>query len=737
MVEVIYMAKKKKKRFQKSSLLSLFQSGNYLKVISKIKQFEIEGMQEDELREIKIASYRSLSESNFEIGDIARALRDVESLLSIDDDPTFKLTKLKYLCYIEYFEDAVTYAEELLGSKHSKIKKEAIFFYLLAKIYGGEAEVDKKLIRQLTPTRQNYILGFASLCEGETDRALEYLNLCRPRAKIEKNNIEAIKAIISNKRISCSDDIKPLYRFLLSGDDHSLQNTKNARAMKKALAGTFAREKQNEAMQALLSAKHSIDVQSIIKNISDKEQQTKLIYNNIVLMMEEGNKLSKALQLFLKYQDRLAIFVESAKLLMQIASQYNDKMEGRRIEVFFGRYLELHIEKLSRFQIDLIFLFLINHIDTKKVSMLAEKYHRGDILFFVRDLPRLEHWNSRSQEKFNGLMKDCTSFVQASLNTISKALEQTEETASLLRANELKGLARHLKTIYTLFEKLENPSKKCRKTIFGLLSNGAFICQSFDLEKHRDLYGQLSKTIEKHIDYFGVKSTELSVDIKALFFSIEKDQKVKSEEKIDEDDFFLQAHRAILGLADDRSDRYNFNEVEYDLLIIKRAFMKALENGDENPFGILSELYAYRYDDFTFSYMMELISAAKVLDRYDEHFIGKLLKSTHITFDNSILRDRIVVKVKDYARIDSDAAMQFLDYILMTISQKQRETAWYLKWIACYLDLVQTYELPRDNKFNRYIEYFLDIQEKKKYKSLKALEKRIKGYIYNGGGLFD
>ena len=43
------MAKKKKKKFQKKQLLSLFHNKNYQKVISKIKQFEIDGMSNKEL----------------------------------------------------------------------------------------------------------------------------------------------------------------------------------------------------------------------------------------------------------------------------------------------------------------------------------------------------------------------------------------------------------------------------------------------------------------------------------------------------------------------------------------------------------------------------------------------------------------------------------------------------------------------------------------------------------------
>jgi len=51
------MAKKKKKTFSKEGLLSLFENNNYQKVISKIKQFDIEGMSSKELEYITLSSY--------------------------------------------------------------------------------------------------------------------------------------------------------------------------------------------------------------------------------------------------------------------------------------------------------------------------------------------------------------------------------------------------------------------------------------------------------------------------------------------------------------------------------------------------------------------------------------------------------------------------------------------------------------------------------------------------------
>jgi len=62
------MAKKKRKKFQKKQLLSLFYNQNYQKVISKIKQFEIEGISDNELHQIQITSYKKMAENHFQLG---------------------------------------------------------------------------------------------------------------------------------------------------------------------------------------------------------------------------------------------------------------------------------------------------------------------------------------------------------------------------------------------------------------------------------------------------------------------------------------------------------------------------------------------------------------------------------------------------------------------------------------------------------------------------------------------
>lgn len=66
-------------------------------------------MSAEELHKIQLISYDKLAEANFESGDINRAMRDIEPLLMIENSDKYRLIKLKYLCYMEHFKDAILF----------------------------------------------------------------------------------------------------------------------------------------------------------------------------------------------------------------------------------------------------------------------------------------------------------------------------------------------------------------------------------------------------------------------------------------------------------------------------------------------------------------------------------------------------------------------------------------------------------------------------------------------------
>ncbi len=732
------MAKKKRKTFQKNQLLSMFQNGNYQKVISKIKQFKIEGMSDEELHKIKLNSYELLASNNFGMGDVARALRDIESFLSISDSEPYRLIKLKYLCYLEHFEDAVEFGEDLILSKDNKIKKEAMFFYLLASIYDGNYEVNQKYLKLLSPARQNYILGFVEFLRGNINRALEFLNRCNPRIKVEKENLQAIKSIILNEEIVCSDTVKPFYRFLICGDDKNLQNTKNIRVIKKEILSQFSKNKKESDMKNLLSLKSAISIETILHNTKDEEQKKKLIYNNIVLLMEKQENYDKALGLFVKYRLDLVLMVESALLFMSLKSHTEDKKSDKIIIQFFSNYFKLHYKKLSEFQLDYIFIFLAKNINTK-IDMtitfdLIKEYGGGDIVFLLKDIPLMTKIGSSYQDNFNKIVKRYSYFKNIMLTNLSNQLESIDEEFEALDKEEKEPLSARLILLISLLKNLQQPHKKYQKTLFDIFGNLALVCQSFELKKHKKLYLELAETIDVFIDYYRVNKIELPVDIKALFVSIDKGKSLKITKYDDERMFdFLRS----MFEDEDNSDRYDFNEYEYDLSLVKKEFIIALQNNQDIFALKFKKLNAYRYSNVIYEFILDVIAKAIEFNRYDSIFIARLLVLMNLQIEDELFREKMVPEVCAYAKKDANVAKLFLYTCITRIDMKDRKYVWYLKWLEGYIMLVADYDFPQDKAFYSCLHHFKQTQEKKKFKSLDAKYKKIVKKFKERGGLFD
>ncbi|SFV66493.1 hypothetical protein MNB_SV-12-1366 [hydrothermal vent metagenome] len=722
------MAKKKKKTFQKGQLLSMFQNGNYQKVISKIKQFKIEGMSEEELQHIKLTSYERLAQTNFESGDIARAMRDIESLLAIDNSEEFRLIKLKYLCYMEHFQDAIEFGEELILSKVSKIKKEAMFFSLLANIYYGNYTIDEKNLKLLPIARQNYILGFREFLQGRTGRALIFFDKCNPRAKVEKENIKAIKSIMLNQNGISSNKIKPLYRFLISGDDTNLQNTKNSREIKKEIQSQFAKEKKNSEMKHLLSLKSSIPIETIIKEIKDEEQQARLIYNNIVLLAEKQKNIPRALELFVKHRRSLIQFVESGILFIKMKSLEEDRKSDKLLVNFFSSYLKLHYKKLSQFQLDFIFAFLLRKLEGGNVIKLIEEYGGEDILFLFKKIALINKVEPWHQDRFNNIMKKHSLLKDKALDGLSEYIDILDENIDKAKAKEKELLVEQLSQLIILFRNCQKIDKKYQSTVLKILSSMAKFIQNFEFSKNRDLYIQLSETINSFIDMYKIDRVDLSKDIKRLFSSIEEKRSTKKEKKSDNESMF-DMFKQIVDDYGDVDDLFGDLDEEYlddnDLARIKKDFIEALKN-NEIPFNYELEDIEGSFDnDIIFEFILDLIAKAIEFDRYDDDFTQKLLYNMDIKPKDSYYREDLIVAIKKYAKKDIKTAIIFFYDCITLVHTNQRETVWYLKWLEAYVYLVDDYNEPKNLDFKGCLYYFIRVQQKKRFKTLDARFKKL------------
>lgn len=719
------MAKKKKKKFQKKQLISLFESGNYQKVISKIKQFVIEGLSEHELHNILTTSYRELAQNNFNKGDIARAIRDIDSLLKIDNSEEFRLIKLKYLCYIENFEDAVKLAEELIALKKlKKIQKEALFLYLIANLYSGNYELDKKLLKTVSLSKQRYILGFRELLRDNIELALGYFDNCNPRSKIEKKNLQAIKAIILNQEMSDIGEIKPLYRFLIDGSTDGLANTKNSRSIKKEITAQFVQKSKNSAIQNLLLLKSDVEVDVIKAHATSKEEESRLIYNNISILVDK-KQYTQAIKLFIRYKNSLVEFVESATLLMKLNSEAEDSRVEAISSYFFSNYLKLHHKKIAPFKMDYILIFLMQEGNTRHSLELAEKYNRDGIVFLLKDLPLMNQYNPSYQTRFNQIFKKHSLIYNSILDIVIHSLKMYADEVYELSYKEKEILLHRLSIMILLLQNLDRPNQKYKSTLFEFFKNLSYVVLSFSYDEQKSLYLKLSNLVDKYITYFRLNRVDLPIDIKALYISIDKKESIKNKniENDNDDDFFTMEMKLLRG----DKNRYNFNEDEYDLTLIKKDCIEALKNGEENPFKYLKTLHKdYKYYRFITKLILDLLIEVKRLKMDREEATREIIASIDISFYNEeSFRQPLVARLEGYAEENTDAVIFFFEYLLKGVPNNKRESVWYLKWIYGYLNLVIDYNLKRGLLFENLKEYFINTQERRKFKSLNAKYKKI------------
>ncbi len=734
------MSKKKNKKFEKKKLISLFEQGNYQKVISKAKQFKIEGMSEEELEDIVVNSYFNLANSSFVKGDVVRAIRDIDSLLKISSDEKFRVTKLKYLCYIEHFEDAVKLGKELINIKDKKIAKEAIFLYLMANIYSGNYELDTKVLKSIPISRQKYILGFLELMQDNRELALDYFKDCNPRSKVEKDNLKLLIAIISDSnKIDIYEDSKPLYRYLITRDSNGKIKKKNSREMKKELDKEFSNRDKSSKIDGLLALKSYVPINIILKSIKDEEKRNRLIYNNIVLLVENG-KEEEALKIFLKYRDSMVNFIESANLLILIKSRADDSKSDLILLSFFIKYLELHSKKISPFLIDYILISLYQSAETnKKAIELGIKYDRDAFVFLLRDIMFTTKFDQNNVIRLNRIYNKFSSFNEIIFEIMITFFELMDNELNNLLEEEIMEYITLISTIVRVFQKLESPNKRYKSINLKILKLLSLTVQSFSYRDNETIYLNLMELIENHIEYFKYDRLKLPVDIKALFISISEKRSVKRDDYYndDEDDYFSVARRVLFKDYID-SYKYDFNESDYNIFLIKKEYLNSLRDESvENPFEILKK-FDNLFIKKLYSLILDLIKDANSIRGYEPKVaIEKIVSNLDIELSDTRYRDSLVSTLSSYDKKDIELSLLLFEYSLESVLESKRESVWYLKWIVGYLDFIDKNGLDKDIKFEKYLEYFIRIQNKLEFKTLKKTLNRVVKKFGNRGGLFD
>ncbi len=706
----------KRKTFNIKQLLSLFYAKNYQKVISKIKQFTIPDIDEEALQQIKVESYVGLSAANFEAGDINRALRDIESLLSVDDRESYQLIRLKYLCYIENFQIAVEFGKTLIVSKNVKIKKEAIFLYLLANIYNGSDKLELDYLKNLTAAKQNYVLAMVEIFKNNRSEALKFLDNSNPRSKIEKENIQAIKALLLHQEVQENSTLKPLYRFLLFANTENLQNTKSTREIKKDLASKVAKE--NSGINDLIALKYPVPVKSILNKVPEKELRAKLIYNNIILLIEKQNNTKEALSIFLKYKNDLVNIVESGNLFFKLKLKLNDENKIINIAMvpFFTKYLKIHHKKLSSFQKDFIFASLYQTRDIKAASAIAREYNGDSILFLVEVLSEMDEYTILNQAKIDTILKKYSIIYAQLLESYAVFIDNFDEGYDELSDFGKKELLKSTMITLSLMKNVVRPHKNYRVVLMKILSSISGFIQRYKFKENEEAYILASEIIDSFAEYYHIDKRDLSVNILNLKESIKKKKSMRGETEQPKDTI-----SKMMEMFKREMEDYDDNENDQkDLASIKEEFIEALKNR-ENPIrsmGIINIM-----PDMVFDFLLDLLVEAVKYDAYDYDLLFTLLDDVlFIDVTTTPYRDIVANDILQYAKKDAHVASLILSDLITGTENKKRESLWFLGWLEAYVCLVDDYSLEQEQLYRGAVHHFLRVQQKKKYKKLNGFK---------------
>jgi hypothetical protein len=278
-----------------------------------------------------------------------------------------------------------------------------------------------------------------------------------------------------------------------------------------------------------------------------------------------------------------------------------------------------------------------------------------------------------------------------------------------------------------LLQNLDRPHQRYRGNLFELFQVLAMSIMSFPYDEQESLYLKLSHLIDKYIAYFKFNRVDLSIDIKALYISIDKKESIKNTNiknyDDDNDDFFTMGMKLLMG----DKNKYDFNEEEYDLALIKKDCIETLKNGEENPFSSLGVLNRdYNYRKFIIKFIFDLLLEVKKLKKSRNKAIIEIVNAIGVKFNkDEYLRQPLVSELNNCAKIDAETTMFLFEYILTSVSLNMRAFMWYLQWIDGYLNLIMDYNLEKNQLFKFFKEYFIKTQERKKFKSLNAKYKKI------------
>ncbi|MEA3227680.1 MAG: hypothetical protein U9P38_01275, partial [Campylobacterota bacterium] len=639
---------------------------------------------------IHIDALKMLSSERFKVGDTGRAIRDIESALDIKEDKDLEFLRLKYLCYLDNFSDAKIYADALL--QKYKSDKKIIFYALLIELYLNN-RVDTTKLKKVTKAKQEYLFAIAALFNNDRDLALKHLNSSKPRAKVEKNNIEALKAIVlqtADIEIIEIKDIKPLYRFLLSGDDTNLQNSKNMREFKEEIVTTFKSSNTEKSLKKLIELDSYID-----NDIVKKESNKKLALNNITLMLEQNQELDyeNIYKIFISYEKEFVDFVESIYTFIEIFKNFDSNSVAVKTVSFVDKYLKIHSEKLAPFALNYILYKLLFHNVTnekavKMIDLLFDKYSNKDIFYatltFTANYDSIQTYDTYRVYVENFFKK--YSYINSIvIINIIEFINSFEFAAIFLDSRALKSAASKIESYLYVLKNLSDIDMKYKSLFLELLNSFAKAIFLFEEDELERGYDDITIVLKKYIEMFNYEESQLCAEA----------------------DEFLDNSTTV-------QNSYTPETIQEKL----SKFKKALKNGSD-PFVALENyplLYEYFYSVADRTAVFDLIMEYDRFEDLSDEVIAKIFRLTDFDPTSEFIRTTVQTLITQYAKEHLDISQKIFQYILKSTDV---QSVWYLNWLYSYMDMVDIHNLDKDPFFVKCLNKFLDIQGRKKFRTIQ------------------
>lgn len=718
--------RKKKKSFPKEALLNLYDSSNYQKVISKIKQFNIDGMSEDEVNILRLNSIKKLSFEFFLAKDLTRMLKLLNQALDNENsDETFMLYRLYGFCYNENFNEAIKTAQTLINSKVSYIKKEAIFYLILSQIYLKEFDFDKSLLTLLTKSKQNYILGFLSLMQEDIKNALKYFKETKPRYKIEKNNVATLIAIIENREFENSET-KPIYKALLTGDTGDLYSSKNSREATKEINNLFKKRQVDLGKKSFLEYKSPLAIEEIKKDFP-KEKWGQAIFNNMLIHCQKHN-LEEAYRIFNSNSIYLYNIPESIFLVLNIVEGNSIKKKNNTLITFLDNYLK-HNKKLPQYQLNYIFSKEFSFLEDSsltKITNLAKEYNAYALIIEFTPFLRL---TILPKEESNKVLKDFfKNYYPILLPFLDELLFDWKR--EMLRLQDSKEKAsKTLDSMISSMEEVKESSKKYVEPILLILNSIALVLIYKNFEENRELYLRLDKIMNYYIEIFNIDYLSLDKTIKTLKISIKEEKSFLENEKSPEeevDDIFgnidINSPLEVLSLIlkdSSRKEEYSMKDF-LDNEIFLKDLEYVLKNGQDDK-DILSN---YKIDIPIKEEILLLLKVFKIYEKYVNLNLDKVNKIIESMDVDIFEYRREIHKILKEADFDFIYKKYLIEAVISYSFQFKYTQQWFFSLIIYYLEGIVKDNL-KSKVSDDFYKYLVKEYPKKAFKQIASKYKNI------------